>query len=187
MEVNSIMENILKEQDYKDEPLFINITHMTRERYFEAVKARGKQGRILFLRAGGVIAAGFGLLMSSYTVVALGLLIAVLSVFSHILIGRRDYKRLCEVHPGGRWDKTMRFYGDRIETEVEGGETKTVFYRDIKKELEHGSMYVLEFGKNSPAATFCKEDFVLGTMEELKPFLTEARRRVYDPENTQEE
>ena len=166
----------------ESEPLFVNVTHMDRDRYFEAVKARARSGRNLALLLGGIAAAVIGLLMAGRWVAVLGILIAVLSVLSPAVIGRRDYRRLCERHPGGAWDKTLRFYSDRLESDAGEGVT-TAAYGDIRREYESGRMYILDFGKARPAAAFDKDGFTKGSMEELKDFLTEARRAKYAPDN----
>ena len=166
----------------EDEPLFVNVTHMDRDRYFEAVKARARSGRNLALLLGGIAAAVIGLLMAGRWVAVLGLLIAVLSVLSPVMTGRRDYRRLCERHPGGEWDKKLRFYPDRVESDAGEGVTAAA-YGEIRREYESGRMYVLDFGKAHPAAAFDRDGFVKGSMEELKDFLTEARRAKYAPEN----
>lgn len=163
-------------------PLFVNVTHMDRDRYFEAVKARARSGRNLALLAGGILAAVIGLLMAGRWIAVLGILIAALSILSPAVIGRRDYRRLCERHPGGEWDKTIRFYADRLENDAGEGVT-TAAYGDIRREYESEHMYILDFGKARPAAAFDKDGFTKGSMAELKDFLTEARRAKYAPEN----
>ena len=170
----------------KAEPVLVNITRMDRERYFEAVRARSRSLRSRVLLAGGVIAAAIGLLMHSYLVAALGVLIAVLTVLSPALIGRRDFRRLCELHPGGEWTKTVRFYPDRVETEVGPGRVSSMPYESIRRELESERMYVLDFGREHPAAAFDKSGFTKGSAEELRAFLTEARRRAYAPPEQEE-
>lgn len=163
-----------------DEPVMVNVTHMTRDKYFEAVKARTRYGRSLLYMLGGAAAAVVGLLMSSKTVALLGLLAAVLAVASPAVIGWRDYRKLCELHPGGEWDKTVRFYRDRVETDSGTGRVSSAPYRSIKREAETEHMYILEFGRSLPATTFDKDGFTLGSAEELRSFLTEVRRGAYD-------
>ena len=166
----------------ESEPLFVNVTHMDRDRYFEAVKARARSGRNLALLLGGIAAAVIGLLMAGRWIAVLGIVIAMLAVLSPVLIGRRDYRLLCERHPGGEWEKTVLFYADRLESDA-GGAVTTAAYDDIRREIESERMYILDFGKARPAAAFDKSGFVKGSMEELKDFLTEARRAKYAPEN----
>ena len=164
-----------------DEPVFVNVTHMDRERYFEAVRARAKSGRNLALTAGGVIAAAAGLLMASRWVAVLGVVIFALTAASPGVIGRRDYSRLCERHPGGRWEKTVRFYPDRLETDDGNGNIAAAAYADIRRECAYKRMYVLDFGSGRPATAFDTEGFTKGSIDGLRDFLTEARRAAYDP------
>jgi len=164
-----------------EEPIFINVTRMDRERYFEAVRSRDRSARSVTLSIGGVIVAVVGLLMGNYLVAALGAVITVLTLLSPALIGRRDYRRLCRRHPGGEWTKTLRFYEDRMETDDGAGGVRSALYSSIRREAETEHMYILEFGKELPATAFDKSAFTKGSMEELRPFLTEARRRVYAP------
>lgn len=165
------------------EPLFVNVTRMDRETYFEAVRARARNPRNALLVFGGVAAAVIGLLMHSHTVAVLGAVIAVLAVVSPVLIGKRDFRRLCELHPGGTWEKTIRFYPDRLESDAGTGHVTEAMYADIRREYETERMYILDFGKKAPAAAMEKAGFTVGTAEELKTFLLEARRSRYAPED----
>ena len=76
--------------------------------------------------------------------------------------------------------KTVRFYEDRVETDSGTGKISAAPYASIRRESETEHMYILEFGKELPATAFDKDSFVRGSVGELRPFLTEARRRVYD-------
>jgi len=165
-----------------DEPVFVNVTRMDRERYFEAVRARAKNGRSLALCAGGAVCALIGLFMASRWVAVLGVLVFILTVLSPAIIGRRDYRRLCGRYPGGVWEKTVRFYADRLESDAGGGHVTTARYADIRHEYETARMYILDFGKTGPAAAIDKSGFVKGSEEELRAFITEARRARYAPE-----
>ena len=165
----------------ESEPLFVNITRMDRDKYFEAVQARAKNGRSLALVLGGIAVAVIGLLMQSYAVAALGAVVAVLTILSPFLIGRRDFRRLCAFHPGGIWEKTVRFYPDRVETDSGGGRVTAALYGSIRRESESERMYILDYGRTHPATTFEKSGFTRGSMEELRGFLTEARRSAYAP------
>ena len=160
-----------------DTPLFVNKTRMTREKYFEAVTARGKYGKNLFFRLAGPAAAVLGLTARLPGVAALGLIVALASILSPGLLGRRDYRRLCQLHPEGEWDKTVRFYRDRVETETDSGCT-SVPYGKIRHEAETEHMYILEFDRSTPATTFDKSGFTKGTLEDMKRFVVDARRGV---------
>lgn len=172
-----------KQRTEESGALFVNVTRMDRDLYFEAVRARAKNGRNLALCAGGVIAAAIGLFMASRLIAALGALIFALTVLSPGLIGRRDYRMLCERHPGGVWEKTVRFYPDRMESDAGDGRVTTAEYAAIRREYESEHLYILDFGRAYPAAAIDKGGFVKGSAEELRAFLTEARRAKYDPEN----
>ena len=161
--------------------LFVNVTRMDRDLYFEAVRARAKNGRNLALCAGGAAAAAVGLFMASRWIALLGALIFVLAVLSPGLIGRRDYRLLCERHPGGVWVKTVRFYPDRMESDTGDGRVATAEYAAIRREYESEHMYILDFGRAYPAAAIDKGGFVKGSAEELRAFLTETRRAQYAP------
>ena len=163
-----------------EEPVFVNVTRMDRERYFEAVSSRGRSLRSRILTIGGAAVAVVALLMGSWFVSALGLLAAVLAVLSPGILGRRDFRKLCELHGGEEWTKTVRFYEDRVETDSGTGKISAAPYASIRRESETEHMYILEFGKELPATAFDKDSFVRGSVGELRPFLTEARRRVYD-------
>ncbi len=164
-----------------DEPLFVNVTHMDRDRYFEAVKTRARSGRNLALLLGGIVVAVIGLFMASRWVALLGVMTFSLTVLSPAVIGRRDYRKLCERHPSGVWEKTVRFYSDRLESDAGDGNVTTAGYGDIRHEYESERMYILDFGKAYPASAIDKSGFVKGSMEELRTFLTEARRAEYAP------
>ena len=163
------------------EPVMINVTRMDRDRYFEAVRVRAKSGRNLALTVGGIAVAAIGLLMHSYLAAALGAAVAVLTILQPFLIGRRDFRRLCEIHPGGEWEKTIRFFPDRVESDAGNGRITVASYDSIRREYESESMYVLDFGRISPAAAFSKDGFTRGSLAELKTFLTEVRRAKYAP------
>lgn len=167
----------------EEAPLYVNVTHMDRERYEESVRARAKNGRSTLLVFGGIAAAVIGLLMHSYTVAALGIAVSLLSILTPVWIGKRDFRRLCELHPGGSWEKTIRFYSDRLESDAGAGHVTKAMYTDIRREYETERMYILDFGKKAPAAAMEKAGFTVGTAEELKSFLLEARRSRYAPEH----
>ena len=164
----------------EEAPLLVNVTHMTRDKYFEAVRAGMRRGRTLCYSLGGAVVAVIGLLMGSPIAAALGFGAAVLAVASPAVIGWRDYQKLCVLHPGGEWDKTVRFYRDRVETDSGGGRVTAAPYKSIRRERETERMYILDFGRTRPATTFEKSGFILGSPEELRSFLTEARLRTYD-------
>ena len=164
------------------EPLFVNVTRMDRERYYESVLARARNGRNLALCIGGAAAALIGLFMASRWIALLGAAVFALAVLSPAAVGMRDYRKLCERHPGGVWEKTVRFYADRLESDAGDGNVTTAAYGDIRHEYESGRMYILDFGKTYPAAAIDKGGFVNGSVEELRAFLVEARRAEYAPE-----
>ena len=178
-------ERILKntaDMTTDDAPVLVNVTRMTRDKYFEAVRARGKYTRSRFFVLGGIVIAVLGLLMASPVVAVLGVVISLLTIVSPYAIGRRDYRRLEAIHPHGEWVKTVRFFPDRVETDSGEGQIRSAPYRSIKTEFETEHMYILEFGKEIPATTFDKDSFVQGSLDELKAFLTEARRSGYSDE-----
>ncbi len=181
------MEDVLTEipacDPEENEPSFVNVTRMDRELYFEAVRARAKNGRSTLLVLGGIVAAAIGLLMHGTAVAVLGAAVAILAILSPAVIGRRDFRRLCALHPGGTWEKTVRFFSDRLESDAGSGHVTTAMYADIRREYETERLYILDFGKKAPAAAMEKSGFTLGTAEELKTFLTEARRAKYAPED----
>lgn len=162
-----------------EQPLFVNVTRMDRTLYFEAVRARARYPRVRLLTAGGVAVAAVGLLMHSYTAAALGAAVAVLTILQPFLIGRRDFRRLCAMHPGGEWTKTVRFYRERVEADSGGGHVSAAAYTGIRREAESEHMYILEYGRTRPAMTFDKRSFTKGSVEELRSFLTDARRAAY--------
>ena len=170
----------------REEPVLVNVTRMDREKYFEAVLARTRYGRSRVLFWGGAVIAAVGLLAKGRAVAVMGVIIAVLAVLAPLLIGRRDFHRLCAIHPGGEWTKTVRFFRDRVETDHGDGRISSATYGQIRREAETKHMYILEFGRSLPAATFDKEGFTRGTVEELRSFLTDARRAVYN-ENSEED
>ena len=177
-----VMKDKCPEAQASEEPVFVNVTRMDRERYFESVRARAKNGRNLALCVGGAAAVLIGLFMASRWVALLGGLVFVLTVLSPAIVGRRDYRQLCERHPGGVWEKTVRFYADRMESDAGGGHVTAAQYADIRREYESERMYILDFGKACPAAAVDKDGFVKGSFRELRTFITEARRALYAPE-----
>lgn len=160
--------------------VFQAVTRINKDLYFEAVKVRGKNLKNRCFTVFGILIAVVGLLMHQTAVLVLGLTIAVLAMFSHIIIGYRDYHKLCLIHPEGEWTKTVSFYGDRIETDSGSGQPTVARYEDIRHELQTEHMYLIDFGKKAPATTFCKADLTGGTLEEFTGFLTEKQRQVYN-------
>lgn len=164
-----------------EEPVLVNVTRMTPEKYWEAAAARGRYLRSRLMLLGGAAAAVIGLLMGNWIVAVLGAAVAVVTAVFPSLLARRDMKRLEAVHPGGMWTKTIKFYPDRLETDAGTGAVRVDSYDAIQKEHETAHMYILEFGKTAPASAFDKDGFEKGSLEEMKAFLTEARRRKYMP------
>lgn len=157
-----------------------NVTQMNRARYFEAAQVRGKSWKNRIFAGLAVICAVAGIFMSNLTVFLVSLLIALMAMFSHVVIAYRDFGKLKNFHPTGEWTKTVRFYADHIETDSGVGAVSAAHYRDIKKEYETEHMYVIDFGGKAPATTLCKDSFTLGSFEELRSFLLERQRAAYD-------
>ncbi len=173
--------------DKIEEPVFVNHTEMDKERYFEAVRARGNKvsGKVYFLL--GAVIAVLGLATTQFLVAAAGILIAILATLSHVIIGYRDFHKLEEVHPGGKWSKTLLFYEDRVEADSGTGKVTTAYYDAIKHEYETKNMYVIEFGKQDPAMAFSKDGFTVGNMEACKAFLLEQQRKKWNATEEREQ
>jgi hypothetical protein len=161
-----------------------NMSRIDRELYFEAVRgmSRGWKNRLLALA--GVLVATVGLLMGWKPLLVLGLALGAGFALSPVLVGYRDYQKLLLRHPEGAWDKTVRFYEDRVETRSQGGPATAVPYRHIRREVETEHLYILDFGNKAPSTMFRKDGFCTGSLEELRPFLLERQRAAYGGERT---
>ena len=93
----------------KQKPRLINVTTMDRALYLESAAAMGKRwkGRIFSVLA--MVCAVYGLIIHRWIVVALALIIAVLALFSHVIMAYRDFGKLKRRHGADHWDKTIRF------------------------------------------------------------------------------
>ena len=163
-----------------EEPVMENVTRMNRERYFEAATVRGKSWRSRIFTVLGAISAVTGLILGNPTLVVVALAVTLLSMFSHLIVAWRDFGKLKRFHPSGEWDKTIRFYADRIETDSGVGAVSVASYRDIKREYETEHMFVLDFGGKAPATTLHKDSFTSGSFAALRDFLVERQRAEYD-------
>ncbi len=163
-----------------ESPQMENVTRMDKDGYFEAVMARGKALKRRIFSALGIVCAVVGLLMANRIVVVCGLLVTLLALFSHLLIGYRDFQKLKVVHPTGEWEKTTRFFEDYMEVDTGDGQPKRRAYKDIRREYETEHMYVVEFGKEVSAMTFRKDGFTKGSFEEFQAYLTDKQRQYYD-------
>ena len=78
----------------KQKPRLINVTTMDRALYLESAAAMGKRwkGRIFSVLA--MVCAVYGLIIHRWIVVALALIIAVLALFSHVIMAYRDFGKL---------------------------------------------------------------------------------------------
>ena len=161
-------------------PVMENVTRMDRDRYFEAARVRGKSWKSRIFAALSVVCAMLGLMMTNLAVFVVGMIAALLAMFSHVILAYRDFGKLKRFHPTGEWTKTVRFFEDHIETDSGVGVTSVAKYRDIKREYETEHMYVIDFGGKVPATTLSKDGFVSGSFEEMKQFLLERQRAEYD-------
>lgn len=161
-------------------PRLVNVTTMDKALYLESAAAMGKRwkGRIFSVLA--MVCAVYGLIIHRWIVVALALLIAVLALFSHVIMAYRDFGKLKRRHGADHWDKTIRFFDDHLESFSGGGAPSVLPYRRIRREYETEHMYVLDFGSAAPAMTFAKDGFTLGSFEEMKNWLLERQRASYD-------
>jgi hypothetical protein len=176
----TMTEEIQETPEQAREPVMVNTSVIDKALYYEGVQGREKgwKSRILILL--GIVIAVIGLLMNWKPLAVLGVLLSVGYILAPTVIGHRDYKKLCMVHPEGSWTKTVTFYEDRLETDSGNGKPTVVKYKDIRREIETEHLYILDFGKKAPASLFRKDSFTQGSMEELKPFLLERQRAAYD-------
>jgi hypothetical protein len=172
--------NALEPPADQEPPVMENVSHIDRELYYEAVKGLSKGIKNKILSFLGVLIAVVGLLMASRVVLVLGLILAVGFILSPMIIGRRDYHKLTIIHPEGEWDKTVRFYEDRVETRSDCGTPTVVPYKNIRREVETEHLYILDFGKKAPSTMIRKDSFLTGSLEELKVFLLDQQRAAYN-------
>ena len=150
----------------KQKPRLINVTTMDRALYLESAAAMGRIFSVL-----AMVCAVYGLIIHRWIVVALALIIAVLALFSHVIMAYRDFGKLKRRHGADHWDKTIRFFDDHLESVSGGGAPSVLPYRRIRREYETEHMYVLDFGSAAPAMAFAKDGFTLGSFEEMKDWL----------------
>ncbi len=161
-------------------PLLENVSEMDEPLYMEAALARGKSWKNRLFALLGVVIAALGLMLGgNWLVTLLGLAVTLLAWFSPLIIGRRDLARLKARCAGDRWQKTVRFYSDRIETCSASGATTTARYRDIRREYESEHMYVIDYGRTCPATAFRKDGFTIGDLAQMKALLLERQRESF--------
>ena len=171
----------------EQKPHLINVTTMDKALYLESAAAMGKRwkGRIFSVLA--MVCAVYGLSIHRWIVVVLALLIALLALFSHVILAYRDFGKLKRRHGTDHWDKTIQFFDDHLESVSGSGAPSVLPYRRIRREYETEHMYVLDFGSAAPAMTFAKDGFTLGSFEEMKDWLLERQRASYDEPQAAEE
>ena len=164
----------------QEQPHMINVTTMDKALYLESAAAMGKRwkGRIFAVLA--MVCAVYGLIIQKWIVVVLALIIALLALFSHVILAYRDFGKLKRRHGADHWDKTIRFFDDYLESVSGSGVPSVLPYRRIRREYETEHMYVLDFGSAAPATAFAKDGFILGSFEELKDWLVERQRASFD-------
>ncbi len=151
-----------------------NVSRIDRETYFQAVRLRGRGWKMRIFTVLGLALIPTGLLMYQPWVWCMGIAIILLAQFSHVILGYRDYSKLKRIHPSGSWEKTIRFYEDRIETDSGAGSPTVARYRDLRRLRESDRILLLEFGQKAPATFLCKDSFTRGGADQLKAFLSEA-------------
>jgi len=171
--------------EYSISPVMENVSTINRHLYFEVVKARGKNKKSVFLSVIGIMMVPGGLLIGNWAVAVLSLMIALLALFSHVIIGTRDFGKLQRLHHDGQWVKTISFYSDRIESNSGNHMPTVAKYEDIRRELETEHMYVLEFGNHTSATMMCKDSFTSGSLDLLKQFILEMRQNTVDARKSQ--
>ncbi len=153
-----------------------NVSTIDRSVYFQAVQARGRSWKMWLFCVLGILLVPVGLIMYQHWVWICGLTIAVLSMFYHVILGHRDYGKLCQYHPEGVWQKTVRFYEDRIETDSGMGRVTVAYYRHIRRRRITDTLILLDFGRHAPATFFRKDSFTRGNAALLVSFLNEMQQ-----------
>lgn len=177
----------LTEETADEMPTLINITKMNKSLYLESAAAMGKRWKGLIFTVLAAACAVYGLFVSNWVLLVLSLIVAIIALFSHLLLAYRDFGRLKRRYGAEEWIKTIRFYDDYLETSSEGSVPSVYPYRSIRREYETEHMYVLDFGSAGPATTLAKDGFTLGTFEEMKKWLTERQLASYDQDLAEED
>lgn len=152
-----------------------NKSRIDRALYFEAARALHRRWIRFAEIAFGVLLLSSGLAGSYIFLTVTGAIITALCLISWQVVARKDFSLLREKHGGEEWQKTVRFYSNRIETENGTGWLSTFHYENIKRCCETKHMLIIDFGKKSLATMMCKDGFTLGTYELAKSFILEMR------------
>lgn len=150
-----------------------NRSRINRQLYYEAASALHRKWTRFVEIAFGALLLVSGIAGGYMFLTVTGAIIFILSLLSWRILVQRDFRLLRELNGGEEWSKTIRFYSNRIETENGAGRVKAYRYENVKRFCETKHMFVLDFGKKSPATMMCKDGFVAGTFETVKSFVAD--------------
>jgi hypothetical protein len=152
-----------------------NRSLINRELYMEAARALSRRWTRYAAQVFGVSLVLAGIALSESFLFIGGLIITVLSTFSWLVIVYRDFAKLRKRHGAETWQKTVRFYSDRIETETGAGSISTFSYGAVRRIRETRNMLIMVFDKQQPANMLRKDSFTLGTSDLAVSFISEMR------------
>jgi hypothetical protein len=152
-----------------------NHSLINRELYLEAGRALSRRWTRYAAKVIGILLIVAGIASSEGFLMIGGVIITVLSTFSWLIIVYRDFNKLRKRHRAEAWQKTVRFYSNRIEIEAGAGNVSTFSYSAIRRLRETRNMLIIVFGKKQPANMLRKDSFTLGTNDLAMSFISEMR------------
>lgn len=152
-----------------------NCSLINRELYMEAARGLSRRWTRYAAKVFGISFVLAGIALSESFLIIGGTIITVLSTFSWLFVARRDFDRLRKRHGTEAWQKTVRFYSNRIETEASSGSISTFSYRAIRQLRETKNMLVIVFDNKQPANMLRKDSFTLGTCDLAISFIIDMR------------
>jgi hypothetical protein len=152
-----------------------NRSLIDRALYMEAGRALSRRWTRYAAQVFGILLVVAGIAISESFLIIGGAIITVLSTVSWLVIVFRDFDKLRKTHGAEAWQKTVRFYSDRIEIEAGAGGISTFSYSAIRQLRETRNLLVIVFGEKRPANMLRKDGFTLGTSDLAMSFVSEMR------------